>query len=175
MLPSLTMLSLPKPRSPLCGIWQLQSHLAFLRSLEQRWTSPSLLSMSHWVVWIQQFVTGQMALSARWLTRRSIEQSSERALQVAVKSTQSQEIHLESPEGAAKELGLRGRPAGDLPQGPGCPGWSVQGRRLSSGDWTFQNTKHDLSVISKLLQCFPKSEWFKGKNGSPSVTLGNLS
>lgn len=140
MLPSLTMLSLPKPRSPLCGIWQLQSHLAFLRSLEQRWTSPSLLSMSHWVVWIQQFVTGQMALSARWLTRRSIEQSSERALQVAVKSTQSQEIHLESPEGAAKELGLRGRPAGDLPTGPWmswvvCPGQVTEQRWLDISEY----------------------------------------
>lgn len=52
---------------------------------------------------------------------------------MAVKSTQSQEIHLESPEGAAKELGLRGRPAGDLPTGPWmswvvCPGQVTEQR-----------------------------------------------
>lgn len=130
MLPSLTMLSLHKPRSPLCGMWQLQSRLAFVCSLEQRWTSLGLLSMFYCVVWMQQFVPGQMALSARWLGRRA----SEWALQVAVKSTQSQEILLESQEGAANELGLWGRPAGELPQGSGCTGWSVQGRRLDSSE-----------------------------------------
>lgn len=54
------------------------------------------------------------------------ELASEQALQVAVKSTQLQELHVKSPEGAAKELCER--PAGDFPHVPRCAGRSVWGR-----------------------------------------------
>lgn len=44
--------------------------------------------MFYCIVWIQQLVTGEMALLAG--------RDSERALQVAVKSTQQEELHVES-------------------------------------------------------------------------------
>lgn len=156
MLPSLTMLS---SQAQITSVWHVTTAespciCAFLRAevdITQLAFHVLLCCVDTTVCYWPDGTVSQV-------TRQEMEWASERALQVAVKSTQSQEIHLESPEGAAKELGLWGRPAGDLPYGPGCTGWSVQGRWLSSGDWTLQNTKHDLSVISKLLQCFPKSE-----------------